>query len=84
MSFRLSATKSLSLLPSADDLTGDALNKRSLEYSWDFSCAEHLERDWLLKASASKELFIIKKRYSNDYEREKELKSVEKVCCNKR
>ena len=62
MSSKLSAAESLSLLPSADDSTGDALDKKSLEYSQDFDCAECLEGDQLPEASASKELFMIKKR----------------------
>ena len=39
-----------------------ALDERSLGYSRDFDCAERLEEDRLPEASASKELFIIKKR----------------------
>ena len=62
MSFRLSAAESSSLLPSADNLTGDALDKGSLGYSQDFDCIKCLERDRLLEAYASKGLFIIKKR----------------------
>ena len=62
MSSRLSAAESSSLLPSADDLISDALDEGSLEYSQDFDCAKHLERDQLSEASASKGLFMIKKR----------------------
>ena len=62
MSFRLSAAKSLSSLPWADDLMSDALDERSLEYSQDFDCVKRLERDQLSEVSALKELFMIKKR----------------------
>ena len=62
MSPRLSTAESLSSLPLADDSTDNALDKRSLEYSWDFDYAKCLEEDQLLKASALKELFMIKKR----------------------
>ena len=61
MSSRLSAVKSLSSLPFADNSTGGALDEGSLEYSQDFDCVKHLEEDRLLEASASKGLFMIKK-----------------------
>ena len=84
MSFRLRAAKSASLLSLADDSMSDALNEKNLESSCDFSCAKHFKRDWLLKVSYLKELFIIKKRKSNNHEREKELKSIKIICCHKR